>query len=130
MMIIYYKYISVCVRAFICVCLRVSAFLRLCLFCVCVCVCVCVCARALTIDRLESFSFVFHIFMICFSMFSLYHIYVHSKTFFQVRCLKDYGKFELDDGETVLLKKNSTHLLPRSACELLIRQGILENVVH
>lgn len=27
--------------------------------------------------------------------------------FFQVRCLKDYGEFEVDDGTSVLLKKNS-----------------------
>jgi hypothetical protein len=26
---------------------------------------------------------------------------------FQVRCLKDYGEFEVDDGTSVLLKKNS-----------------------
>ncbi|KAJ9590790.1 hypothetical protein L9F63_016176 [Diploptera punctata] len=50
--------------------------------------------------------------------------------YIEVRCLKDYGRFELEDGETVLLKKNSQHLLPRSACELLIRQGTLEHIVH
>lgn len=26
---------------------------------------------------------------------------------FQVRCLKDYGEFEVEDGTSVLLKKNS-----------------------
>ncbi|KDR19699.1 DNA replication complex GINS protein PSF1-like [Zootermopsis nevadensis] len=50
--------------------------------------------------------------------------------YIEVRCQVDYGKFELDDGETVLLKKNSQHLLPRAQCEPLIRQGILEHIVH
>ncbi|XP_069676358.1 DNA replication complex GINS protein PSF1-like [Periplaneta americana] len=50
--------------------------------------------------------------------------------YIEVRCQVDYGKFELDDGEIVLLKKNSQHLLPRAQCEPLIRQGILEHVVH
>ncbi|XP_019489531.1 PREDICTED: DNA replication complex GINS protein PSF1 [Hipposideros armiger] len=48
---------------------------------------------------------------------------------FQVRCLKDYGEFEVDDGTSVLLKKNSQHFLPRWKCEQLIRQGILEHVL-
>ena len=43
--------------------------------------------------------------------------------------MEDYGEFETDNGETTLLKKNSIHLLPRSQCESLIRQGVLE-VVH
>nr|CAD7587482.1 unnamed protein product [Timema genevievae] len=46
----------------------------------------------------------------------------------EVRCLEDYGKLQLEDGEIVLLKKNTQHLLPRSQCELLIRQGILEHI--
>lgn len=49
--------------------------------------------------------------------------------FVQVRCLVDYGKFELEDGETILLKKNSQHYLPRIQCEPLIRQGILQHIV-
>ncbi|XP_058790153.1 DNA replication complex GINS protein PSF1-like [Phymastichus coffea] len=49
--------------------------------------------------------------------------------FVEVRCVKDYGKFELDDGQTVNLKENTYHLLPRSECEILIRQGILEHVI-
>nr|CAD7454307.1 unnamed protein product [Timema tahoe] len=46
----------------------------------------------------------------------------------EVRCLEDYGKLQLEGGEIVLLKKNTQHLLPRSQCELLIRQGILEHI--
>lgn len=49
--------------------------------------------------------------------------------FVEVRCLVDYGKFELEDGETILLKKNSQHYLPRIQCEPLIRQGILQHIV-
>uniref|UniRef100_A0A1B6DD39 DNA replication complex GINS protein PSF1 n=1 Tax=Clastoptera arizonana TaxID=38151 RepID=A0A1B6DD39_9HEMI len=45
----------------------------------------------------------------------------------EVRSLVDYGKLELDDGEVILLKKNSQHLMPRSQSEPLIRQGILEH---
>ncbi|KAM3606598.1 uncharacterized protein V6R79_019374 [Siganus canaliculatus] len=47
----------------------------------------------------------------------------------EVRCLKDHGEFEIDDGTVVLLKKNSQHFLPRWKCEQLIRQGVLEHVV-
>lgn len=50
--------------------------------------------------------------------------------FIEVRCLTDYGKFELDSGEVVLLKKNSQHYLPRSQCEQLIRQGILQHIIN
>ncbi|XP_072437402.1 DNA replication complex GINS protein PSF1 isoform X2 [Chiloscyllium punctatum] len=49
--------------------------------------------------------------------------------FIEVRCLKDYGEYEIDDGTTVLLKKNSQHFMPRWKCEQLIRQGILEHVL-
>ncbi|CAB3370313.1 DNA replication complex GINS protein PSF1-like [Cloeon dipterum] len=48
----------------------------------------------------------------------------------EVRCLQDYGLFELEDGEQVLLKKDSIHLLPRSECLMLIRQGVLEHIPH
>ncbi|XP_077351082.1 DNA replication complex GINS protein PSF1 isoform X2 [Festucalex cinctus] len=47
----------------------------------------------------------------------------------QVRCVKDHGELEMDDGTLVLLKKNSQHFLPRWTCEHLIRQGVLEHVV-
>ncbi|NP_001397759.1 DNA replication complex GINS protein PSF1 isoform X3 [Gorilla gorilla gorilla] len=47
----------------------------------------------------------------------------------EVRCLKDYGEFEVDDGTSVLLKKNSQHFLPRWKCEQLIRQGVLEHIL-
>uniref|UniRef100_A0A1A7YK84 DNA replication complex GINS protein PSF1 n=3 Tax=Iconisemion striatum TaxID=60296 RepID=A0A1A7YK84_9TELE len=49
--------------------------------------------------------------------------------YIQVRCLKDHGEFEIDDGTVILLKKNSQHFLPRWKCEQLIRQGVLEHVV-
>ena len=45
-----------------------------------------------------------------------------------VRALQDYGEFEMEDGLTVSLKKNSQHYLLRSQCEHLIKQGILEQV--
>ncbi|XP_055638388.1 DNA replication complex GINS protein PSF1-like [Toxorhynchites rutilus septentrionalis] len=49
--------------------------------------------------------------------------------FIEVRCLVDYGKFELESGEIILLKKNSQHYLPKLQCESLIRQGILQHIV-
>ncbi|XP_021573543.1 DNA replication complex GINS protein PSF1 isoform X2 [Carlito syrichta] len=49
--------------------------------------------------------------------------------YIEVRCLKDYGEFEVDDGTSVLLKKNSQHFLPRWKCEQLIRQGVLEHIL-
>uniref|UniRef100_A0A6I8NGL2 DNA replication complex GINS protein PSF1 n=1 Tax=Ornithorhynchus anatinus TaxID=9258 RepID=A0A6I8NGL2_ORNAN len=42
--------------------------------------------------------------------------------YIEVRCLKDYGEFEIDDGTSILLKKNSQHFLPRWKCEQLIRK--------
>lgn len=47
----------------------------------------------------------------------------------EVRCLADHGRFELESGEVILLKKNSQHYLPRYECEPLIRQGILQHIV-
>ena len=49
--------------------------------------------------------------------------------YIEVRCLEDYGEFEMEDGSVVLLKKNSQHLLQRADCEHLIRQGILEHII-
>lgn len=43
----------------------------------------------------------------------------------EVKCLTDFGKLELDDGEIITLKKNTYHLLPRATCEPLIRQELL-----
>ncbi|KAF2355754.1 GINS subunit domain A [Trinorchestia longiramus] len=48
--------------------------------------------------------------------------------FIEVRCLQDYGEFELDEGEVVLLSKDSTHFLPMENCQHLIRQGVLLHV--
>ncbi|KAL7306496.1 hypothetical protein TKK_0001195 [Trichogramma kaykai] len=47
--------------------------------------------------------------------------------YIEVRCIQDYGRLEFD-GQSVMLKKNTYHLLPRSECESLIRQGYLEHV--
>lgn len=49
--------------------------------------------------------------------------------YIEVRCLVDYGKFELEDGEIIFLKKNSQHFLPRAQCESLIQQGILQHII-
>ncbi|XP_060526805.1 DNA replication complex GINS protein PSF1-like [Cylas formicarius] len=49
--------------------------------------------------------------------------------YIEVRCLLDYGKYELSDGTVVLLKKDSRHYLPRSECEELIRQGVIQHIV-
>jgi len=46
--------------------------------------------------------------------------------FIEVKCLIDHGKFELESGEVVAIQKDSIHYLPRSECEQLIRQGVLE----
>ncbi|ALC42970.1 Psf1 [Drosophila busckii] len=48
--------------------------------------------------------------------------------YIEVRCVEDYGKFELDDGEVVHLKKNSQHYMPRAQVETLVRQGILQHI--
>lgn len=50
------------------------------------------------------------------------------KLYVEVRSLVDYGKLELEDGEVLMLRKNSQHLMPRSQSEPLIRQGILEHM--
>lgn len=49
--------------------------------------------------------------------------------YIEVRCVQEYGKFELEDGEVIHLKKNSQHYLPRSQVETLVRQGILQHIV-
>lgn len=49
---------------------------------------------------------------------------------FQVRSLVNAGKLELENGETLVLRKNSQYMLSRSQAEPLIRQGILEQVRH
>ena len=48
------------------------------------------------------------------------------KLYVQVRCIRDYGQFDLEDGQPVMLKKDSIHYLPLSQCEKLIHQGVLE----
>ncbi|KAK3882348.1 hypothetical protein Pcinc_013256 [Petrolisthes cinctipes] len=46
----------------------------------------------------------------------------------EVRCLRDYGEWEVEEGDTVVLQKDTTHYLPLAACHHLIRQGVLEQV--
>uniref|UniRef100_A0A2P2I8F2 DNA replication complex GINS protein PSF1 n=1 Tax=Hirondellea gigas TaxID=1518452 RepID=A0A2P2I8F2_9CRUS len=48
--------------------------------------------------------------------------------YIEVRCLQDYGEFELDEGDVVLLSMDSTHYLPMAHCQHLIRQGVLQHV--
>ena len=48
--------------------------------------------------------------------------------YIEVRCVQDYGELETDDGSIIVLKRNTQHFLPRSQCEPLIRQGILQHV--
>jgi len=56
------------------------------------------------------------------------HLQPPKSLYVQVRCLCDYGDFETSEGDAVILVKNSTHLLPRTDCEKLIHQGILEHI--
>lgn len=49
--------------------------------------------------------------------------------YIEVLCIVDYGKLELEDGDVIMLKKNSRHFLPTSECQTLIRQGILKQIV-
>ncbi|ESN93628.1 hypothetical protein HELRODRAFT_88492 [Helobdella robusta] len=49
--------------------------------------------------------------------------------YIEVRCLQDHGEFETQDGNTILLSKNSQHFMMRSECEQMIRQGILEHII-
>ncbi|KAI1295677.1 DNA replication complex GINS protein PSF1 [Halotydeus destructor] len=50
------------------------------------------------------------------------------RLFVQVRCVTDFGDYELDDGTTVVLTKDSVHYLPLNQCEKLIHQAVLEQV--
>lgn len=49
--------------------------------------------------------------------------------YIEVRCLMDYGEFDTEAGETILIKKGSQYLLPRAECEHLIHQGVLQHVL-
>lgn len=46
----------------------------------------------------------------------------------EVKCLVDEGKFELDSGETITMKKDTIHFISRAQAEPLIRKGILEEL--
>lgn len=48
--------------------------------------------------------------------------------FIEVKCLIDEGKFELENGETISMQKNTIHYLPRAQAEPLIRKGILQHL--
>jgi GINS complex subunit 1 len=50
------------------------------------------------------------------------------RLYIQVRCVKDFGDYQLDDGTIVVLSRGSTHFLQRSNCEKLIQQGYLEQI--
>ncbi|CAI2727462.1 unnamed protein product [Schistosoma spindalis] len=50
--------------------------------------------------------------------------------FLEVRCLQDFGEFETEDGSILHLTKGSHHLMHRTDCEALIRQGILEHITE
>jgi len=50
------------------------------------------------------------------------------RLYIQVRCNTEYGDYELEDGTTVLLSKDSMHFLPLSQCEKLILGGVLEQI--
>uniref|UniRef100_A0A914C4M0 DNA replication complex GINS protein PSF1 n=1 Tax=Acrobeloides nanus TaxID=290746 RepID=A0A914C4M0_9BILA len=54
------------------------------------------------------------------------HIHPPKSLHIHVRALSDYGEFELSDGTTIILKKNSLHYIPREDCDTLLKQGILE----
>lgn len=56
------------------------------------------------------------------------HLKPPKSLYIEVKCLFDHGKLELESGEVVLLQKNSIHYLPRTECEHLIRQGVLEHI--
>lgn len=49
--------------------------------------------------------------------------------YIEVLCMVDYGKLELEDGDVIMLKKNSRHFLPTSECQTLIRQGVLKQII-
>ncbi|KAK4469736.1 hypothetical protein MN116_007259 [Schistosoma mekongi] len=50
--------------------------------------------------------------------------------FLEVRCLQNFGEFETEDGSVLQLTKGSHHLMYRTDCEALIRQGILEHITE
>lgn len=58
------------------------------------------------------------------------HIKAPKRLYIQVRCLIEYGDFDLDDGTFIHLSKHSIHYLPTSQCEKLIHQGVLEQILE
>ncbi|KAK6636037.1 hypothetical protein RUM43_009689 [Polyplax serrata] len=51
------------------------------------------------------------------------------KSFYiEVKSNENYGRFEMECGSVVMLKKNGVYHLQRSECEVLVRQGILEHI--
>lgn len=49
--------------------------------------------------------------------------------YIEVKCLSDYGKFELSDGSLINLKSNTRYFLPQRDCEEFIRQGIFQHIL-
>lgn len=50
------------------------------------------------------------------------------RLYIQVKCLKDYGELDMEDGQPVKLMKNHILYLPFSQCQKLIHQGVLKQV--
>lgn len=51
------------------------------------------------------------------------------RLYVQVKCLRDYGEFDIEGEQPVMLKKDSIHNLPLNQCEKLIHQGVLQQMV-
>lgn len=49
--------------------------------------------------------------------------------YIEVRVLQNYGEIMTESG-VVVLQKNTTHFLPRTDVEPLIRQGILQHITN
>ena len=86
----------------------------------CVCVCVCVCARFVCLGergRLQTTT----------------PIPPPLPTFPscpQVRALEDVGPLMTDDGGSLVMRKGTSRYMKRADAEPLIRQGVLDHIVH
>eukprot|EP01130_Rhizamoeba_saxonica_P006295 TRINITY_DN2506_c0_g1_i1.p1 TRINITY_DN2506_c0_g1~~TRINITY_DN2506_c0_g1_i1.p1 ORF type:complete len:120 (+),score=31.78 TRINITY_DN2506_c0_g1_i1:296-655(+) len=48
--------------------------------------------------------------------------------YIEVHVLQDFGTLEMEDGTTLVLRKNNRVYLPRSEADPLVKQGILEHI--
>jgi len=80
------------------------------------------------LERIKEHRWHFGSVLPCYSLDLTQNLKPPKNLYIQVKCLTDFGEFETEDGDVVVLKKNSLHLLPRVQCELLIAQGVLEHV--